>query len=291
MRIAYHIGAQCTDQGRLLKSLLRNADALAERGVRIPGPGKYRNLLRETIHGTAVAAPPEGLRDTLLESILGGEAAQAMVLSYDRFICFPKRVFENGELLHLAGEKVAGMRALFAGDQISYFLGLRNLATYIPAVYADQGDMDFAEFMRATDPETLRWSDVVARIRAADPQAELTVWCNEDTPLIWAQLIRLIAGLDPMDRISGGFDLLQSLLTPEGMQRFVAYLRSHPPRTESQKRQIIAAFLDQHAAPGALVQTIDLPGWDQPLVDRLTAAYDADVARIRAMEGVRFIAP
>ena len=38
MEIAYHIGANCTDGERLLKSLLRNVDRLAGRGVAVPGP-------------------------------------------------------------------------------------------------------------------------------------------------------------------------------------------------------------------------------------------------------------
>jgi len=49
MQIAYHIGANRTDQDRLLKSVLKNADAFSDHGVKVPGPSKYRRLVRETI--------------------------------------------------------------------------------------------------------------------------------------------------------------------------------------------------------------------------------------------------
>ena len=36
-------------------------------------------------------------------------------------------------------------------------------------------------------------------------------------------------------------------MSKEGMQRFAAYLKSHPDMTEIQKRRVISAFLDKFA--------------------------------------------
>lgn len=49
MRIILHAGAQCTDDERLLKTLLRNKDTLAQAGVAVPHPKSYRNLLRKAL--------------------------------------------------------------------------------------------------------------------------------------------------------------------------------------------------------------------------------------------------
>lgn len=291
MQIVYHIGAHSTDDDRLLKSLLKNADALREQGTRVPGPGTYRNLLRETIQGLKGAKPAPDTRDILLDAILDDDHANRLVLSNENFICVVKRIFENQLFYHLIDEKVGGMRNLFPEDEINYFMGMRNPATFIPAVFARQSDLDYAAFMRKSDPRAMRWSDVVARIQRADPDAHLTVWCDEDTPLFWAQLIRDIAGIDAMARISGGFDLLQALLTEEGMKKFVTYLRQNPPQTEVQKRRIIAAFLERFAREDVLDVEIDLPGWNQSLVDELTALYHQDVEQIAAMPGVTLITP
>ena len=46
MQIAFHIGAHCTDEDRLLKSILKNAQMLSQLGIVVPGPGKYRSLIR-----------------------------------------------------------------------------------------------------------------------------------------------------------------------------------------------------------------------------------------------------
>lgn len=291
MQINYHIGANCTDHDRLLKSLLKNSDPLSKLGAKVPGPGKYRNLIREAIQGIGKDGPAADTRDVLLDAILDGDDAERLVLSYDRFICFPKRVFENSLLYHLIDEKVMGMRQIFPNDELRYFMALRNPATFIPAVFADQEGKSYEEFMRFMEPQDMKWSLALERLRRADPNAHLTVWCDEDTPLIWAQLIRTIAGVDPMTRISGGFDLLQHILTEEGMQGFVKHLRDTPPRTEAEKRGIIQDYIQRHAKPGALDQEINLPDWDQSLVDDLTRTYLEDVEKIKGMEGVTFIAP
>jgi len=49
MKIAFHIGANCTDDERLLKSLLNNASGFAQHDIKVPGPSRYRRIIRETI--------------------------------------------------------------------------------------------------------------------------------------------------------------------------------------------------------------------------------------------------
>lgn len=293
MQIVYHIGANCTDGDRLLRALLRNADALRGEGVCIPGPGKYRKVLREAILGLidppggGVVAP--GTREALLDQITDGQDTRRLVMSNSTFLCLPARVFEDGVFYGRAGAKVATLPLLFPGDGIELFLGLRNPATFIPAVWR-QSELGWGEFMGGLDPRAVRWSEVVARIRAAVPEARLTVWCNEDTTLIWGTLLRRIAGVAADRSMAGDYDLLASVMAPEGMQRFLSYMETHPGQTDLQVRRVIGAFLDKFAIPEAIEEEVDAPGWDAAMVAAITRAYEADVDRIAAMPGVDFIA-
>ena len=291
MQIVYHIGANCTDQDRLLKSVLKNAETLAHQGVKVPGPGKYRRLIRETIQALDGKTPAHDTREILLDAILDDEQCNRLVMSHAQFMCVHRRVFEDGIFYALAEEKLSGLANLFPEDEIEIFLALRDPATFVPAIFGDSPMDNYAKFLHGFDPMQLRWSDLVARIRAVLPRASLTVWCNEDTPMIWAQLIRELGGIDPLTKITGGFDLLSSIMSAEGMKKFVTYLRANPPQTESQKRRIIAAFLEKYALDDEVEETVDLPGWTEDTVAALTAAYDDDVYRIERMEGVNFIAP
>jgi hypothetical protein len=137
----------------------------------------------------------------------------------------------------------------------------------------------------------MRWSELIARIRNAHPDLPITVWCNEDTPLIWSQIVREIAGIDATVPIAGEFALLSEIMTKPGLQRFHAYIDSHPGMTEVQKRRVIAAFLDKFADEAAIEEELDVPGWTEAVVNRLTELYDEDLYEIQRLDGVQMITP
>jgi hypothetical protein len=206
-------------------------------------------------------------------------------------MCVSNRIFEGGAFYDLAASKIAALSQLFLGDEIEIFLGLRNPATFVPAAFEESKHENFAEYIGPVSLDHIQWSDLIRRIQAAAPNIRITTWCNEDTPLIWAQLIRELAGVDPLTRITGGYDLLASIMTNDGMSRFLSYLKTHPPQSEAQKRRIIAAFLDKYAIEDEVVEEVDLPGWTELLMEKLTARYEADILEIERMPGVRFITP
>lgn len=291
MQIIYHIGANCTDEDRLLKSLLRNADILAEDGVKVPGPGKYRRLLRETIQGLDGTTPGADTRSILLDAILDDEPTERLILSNSNFICIPNRIFEDGLFYALIEPKIRGFLQLFPQDEIEFCIALRNPATFIPDVFGKSKFEDLRTYMQQMDPTEVRWSDVIRRIRHVAPQAKLTVWCNEDTPLIWGTLIRALAAVPDDVPITGTYDLLSSIMAPEGMARMESYLAKNQAKTSLQEQKVITAFLAKYAVDEALNEDIDLPSFDQALVDQLSDLYEADVDLIAQMPDVNFIQP
>lgn len=289
MEIALHIGANCTDEDKLLKSLLKNSENFAADNVTVPGPSKYRRILRETIQNLDGAPPSEGTYDILIDTIIDGDLPDRLVLSNSNFICIPNRIFDDGVFYEQTESKLQGFRDLFPYEELEIFLAIRNPATFLPDVFQNSKASSFDAYMKGFHPLHIRWSDVVRRIRQTLPDALLTVWCNEDTPLIWAELIRAIGGIRADQKITGGFDLLASIMSPEGMNRFLNYMRTNPPKTELQKRRIIAAFLDKYALEDEIEGEIDLPGLDDEMIEDLSEIYEQDVDVISQMTDVKFI--
>jgi len=289
MQIHYHIGANCTDGDRLLKSLMRNVESLARQGIAVPGPGKYRKLLRETVMALNGALPAPDTREVLLDAILDGQEAETLILSNSTFLCQAPRIFEGGQFYPMVQAKIEALRALFPQDRIALYIALRNPATFIPAVHAQANVKDLQEFMAGLAPEQVMWSGMIERIRDAAPDMTLTVWMNEDTPLLWGTILRTISRQPGGVELAGEHDLLATIMQPEGLTRFQAYLSSHPPPNEVQARRIIGAFLDKYAIPEQIEEELDLPGWDALRVDRLTQAYERDVEKIAAMPGLTFL--
>ncbi len=291
MQIAFHIGVNATDDERILRSLIRSSDRLAAAGVALPGPGRYRTLLRQTIESLGTSDPPEGVRDILIDAIISMTDARRMVLSNANFFSNPNRIFHGGEFYGGAGQRLRILGQLFPGDELSVFMALRNPATFIPAAWSLARQQTLADFLGPVDPRALRWSELVERMRAAAPGIGLVIWCNEDTPLLWSKILELLAGGSVPGPMEGAHDLIETIMTPAGFTRLLSYLDSHPPASETQYRRVLSAFLDKYALREKIVEEFEIPGWDAPLIADLTEAYEADVDLIAGIEGVTLLRP
>ncbi|MCX7565104.1 hypothetical protein OS189_01950 [Sulfitobacter sp. F26169L] len=291
MKLVLHVGVHFTEEDRLMKCLLRNADELAAQGTMVPGHGRYRGIMRETLNAMVRAEPSDMARDVLLDAMLDDVEAQRLILSDANFFRTPKTAVQNGVLYPAAAERMLNMSRIFAQDDIEIFMGIRNPATLLPILHSKSGDQSVERFWGGRDPRDIQWSHTIGMIRDAAPEVPITVWCNEDTPLIWGHIIRQMAGLSDDQKIIGGFDLLSSIMSAEGMKRFRAYLKDHPIMTEHQKRRAIAAFLDKYALEGEVEEELDMPGWTEELVSEMSEIYDDDVSEIARMSGVRVLMP
>ncbi|WP_299030656.1 hypothetical protein [uncultured Sulfitobacter sp.] len=291
MKLVLHAGVHFTEEDRLMKCLLRNADDFASKGVKVPGHSKYRGILRETLNAMVSAPPSEIARDVLMDAILDDGDAQRVILSDANFFRTPKTAVQQGMFYPAAPVRMMRMAQIFQHDEVEIFMGIRNPAAFLPILHSKSDNTDPVAFWGGRDPRDVVWSDTLDLLRQAVPNVPITVWCNEDTPLIWAHIIRQMAGLPDDQKIIGGFDLLSSIMSVEGMKRFRAYLKDHPVMTEHQKRRAIAAFLDKYALEGEVEEELDMPGWTEDLVDEMSDIYDEDVALIARMDGVRVLMP
>ena len=89
----------------------------------------------------------------------------------------------------------------------------------------------------------------------------------------------------------GSYSLIESILSEEGFTRFQAYLDKHPEMNERQKRKVMFAFAERFGRADVLEQDVNVPGWDAQMVYDLTAQYEADLANISAISGVRLVLP
>lgn len=291
MQIALHAGAHATDEDRLITCLRNNHAHLSQSGVGVPSPSSYRKLLRDILNRAQDTGLGPDARDLVLDAIGDTGGVDRLVLSNAGFFGTQRMAVAETDLYPAAEARLGLFRQIFAGDEVALFLGLRNPAMFLPALLDSTPFASVADLMRDGNPDHVRWSHLIARIRAAFPEMPITVWCNEDTPVIWARLVRAIAGVDASVRIDGEFSLLSEIMTQPGFQRFQDYLAAHPGMTEAQKQRVITAFLERFADTNAIEEEVDVAGWDAQVIDRLTEIYDADLEAIDAIEDVQVITP
>ncbi len=288
MRIVYHLGAHCTDEERLLRCLLKNRQTLGAQGIVVPGPARYRTLLRDTaitLKGQAASRDTQAL---VLEQIMEEDTADRLILSWENFLSFPQWVLSD-RLYPAAAERVRAFTQIFPEIEAEFHLAIRNPATFLPDLFAKQRDKTYEAFMGGTEPADHHWSGVIADVLAENPDVPFTVWCDEDTPLIWPEVLQAVSGHAEGTVLDDHDELLTKIMSPEGVTRMNAYLDGNTPPSVVQRRRVVSAFLDKFAMPDKVEMELDLPGWTQDTVASLTAGYTADIARIRAMPGVTFL--
>ncbi|MDP2063405.1 MAG: hypothetical protein Q8Q63_01860 [Phaeovulum sp.] len=291
MQVAFHIGAHFTDEERLLRTLLANAPMLAGRGIVVPEPGRYRRTIRDLLVALKGAPADRETQETLLDAVTSQDHIQRLILSNDNFMGFPARMIGKDGFHALAPARLRALANLFPTDTVEFHIGLINPATLIPQLLGFVKGADYESLMCGLAPTALRWTPVVQRMAQAVDGRRMVIWCNEDTPLIWPEVVRRVAGVEPESALQGDDAVLETIMAAEGMARMKAYMGSHPPQTAAQRRKIASAFLDKFGLAERIEIEVPLPGWNDALVADLTAAYDADVAEIAALPGVEFIAP
>ena len=98
MHVVYHLGAPCTDDNLLIKSLLKNRTRLAKDGIVVPPPGRYRTFLRDTAKALEGAPAGPETQVQLLDSIADEEHVERLVLSDARFVCINRLVVQANRI-------------------------------------------------------------------------------------------------------------------------------------------------------------------------------------------------
>lgn len=291
MQVVFHIGAPCTDDDRLLKSLLKNREALARDGIAVPTPALYRDVLKDTLRALDGAPAPQEMSRAILDAARIPEGTERVIFSDPRMVSINRLVVIGAQFWPMIDRVARSLRNVFPDAQVEFMLGLRDPATLIPALFKGSRFRKFEEFTEDMQPHALAWSEMLARLRDAVPECPATVWCNEDTPLIWGEIMREMAGVDPLYPLEGVDDLIADLMDPAGFRRMQRYLADSPPESEVLRRRIVAAFLDKYALDDALEEELDTPGWPEELLDEMTAAYEEDMDAIDHIPGLTLITP
>ncbi|ABL71788.1 hypothetical protein [Paracoccus denitrificans] len=291
MQVVFHCGVHGTDLYRMVKTLLQNRDWLLRNGVEPVTPNRHHEVFNEALSALRGGPATPEMEQVMLDAILNSDNPRRVICSTPTFLGKASRAISPEGLYAAAGEKMAALANLFPSAEVEFFLGLKNPATLVSFILSQEGSGSYAELMAGVDPEALRWGPAIRRILAALPGRRLVVWCHEDTSLIWPEVVRSISTMPADVPLKAGLQILGDILHPDGIRMIREAMAQEERLTVASRRRIFAAALEKHAQPEQIEVELNLPGWTQQMVDRITAAYDADMAEIAALPGVEFLTP
>lgn len=286
MQVAFHVGVHATDEERLWRSLAQNADTLRAQGVELCANAVNEPILNEALGSLKGGPASAEMEAVILDALVEAESPRRLVMSRPTFLGLPRRLFSAEGLMPYAGTKMLDLANVLPSAQAEFFLALKNPATLICQL-VNRNDRNYDQLMGMSDPRGKRWAPTLRRAVQELRGRRLVVWCHEDLPMVFPEVLRRLAGTAPDTPLKGEDRLLRTLLTEPG--QIALRERIKPGLTTDQRRAITEALLDEFARPDQLVLDINLPGWTAEMVAEMTEYYRRDVAEIAALPGIEFI--
>jgi hypothetical protein len=291
MDIAIHLGAHLTDDGRLRSCLEKNRATLAREGIEVPDTGRFRTPILDAVKTHSSDGISADAGAILLDSIVSQDTTERLVMSSTRFLSPLPSAVRRAQFCAMAEARVAGLRALFADHHVSFYMAIRNPASFLPALIESVNAEQAAVIKGDLEPTNLRWSDLVRTIRTQFPEAPVTIWCDEDTPFIWEDVLRVVSGHQDTTTLSHVYDWFDTVMVDGGAAKLAAYMDNAPPMDRNQRQRVIAAFLDKFCDESKIDVDVSTIDWGEEMVDLLSELYDNDVEALGAMDGVTLLQP
>ncbi|CAM3293741.1 hypothetical protein PANO111632_12645 [Paracoccus nototheniae] len=291
MQMVFHMGVHGTDGDRLLTTLLENRDTLHAAGTEVVVPDRHRGIFDEATKSLNGGSATPEMEEIMLDAMLDSDQPSRVVMSTWTFQGAPGRAVGRTGLYPKIVQRTSALAQLFPSAQTEFFLAIRNPATLLAEVLPQFSGNGYEDLMQGCHPLDLRWRDAIQRLMQAAQGRRVVIWCHEDVPLIWPEVVRLIAALPADAPLTGMLSYMHDLVGDAGLEALSGAMAGRDQTNVAQRRKVYADILASHALPGVLDQDIDLPGWTQDLVDEVTENYRSDVAEITVLPGVEFILP
>ena len=295
MKLHLHIGAHFAELNDVRASAMANHIAVDQTNVYLPRARHVRLNVRKALESLGGLPPVEEEQKKLFDFIVPRniqDGFEQACFIEESWIGGMSDLFSGNRLYETAPERLQSILELFSDHELSLSLAIRNPAVMMHLARdinkTRQPVEDFAARVPIAD---ISWFNTIQSLREVAPDLPLTVWCQEDQLLLWPQIFRVL-GLEAHDYSARGTMVpFEKALLAEGLPRFQAYLKKHPPKNDTQFERILMVFLEKYANEEIFDAVVDIPGWGSEEIEDVSALYDADITALADLEGVTVLLP
>jgi hypothetical protein len=290
MEIALHLGVHLTDDGRLVRCLVKNRDILFAQGIEVPAPGRYRETLIRMAGAAAEGALAPDAGTHFLDDLLDSDETRRLVLSEPNVLSWKSAAVRSTGLYPASASRLSGLREAFEGHEVTLYFALRNPASLLPALLPHLKPHAVTA-LASVQPAALRWLPFVAGLRQAWPEARMVLWCDEDTPFVWHRVLSDVAGHDAETALAHTYDWFDQIMVEGGAEKLERYMTTTPPVDEAHRQRVIAAFLDKFYDSEKVDIDVSVPGWNENTVNILSEAYEHDIDALSSLSDITVLHP
>lgn len=271
----------------LIWSIMRD-EGLHARGVVVPRPKRYRNLLAARV--AAFDGTPAS-RDNL-NALFGldqhnPDSDLHFVLRITDLMQPPRHFCPAGDWFYEIGPRAAHYRSVLAPAPVTFAISVCNPAVMLSRAWAS-GEYPGIDVI-VPDPFELRWATVLREVRQSCPEAPIIAWAAEEAPMIWGQVLKAVARTESDFSEAAQMHAANAVMNEEGKMRLSDYLNSHADMPADLRARVISIFLKRFVKEGEGKADIAIPGWSDAMQARMDQHYAEDLAEVAQIEGVDLI--
>ncbi|KIC42034.1 hypothetical protein RA27_01095 [Ruegeria sp. ANG-R] len=291
MQMVIQAGAHFTDDAQLLHLLQANAQIVGENHTAFWGLRPFRKIFRPALKPSDNRPSQQDTLAQFRKLLPKDQQVDRAILSSALYLGERSSIIMDGQFYPNAGQRMAYLDHLFSDSTVELFVGLRNPGSFIPNVLMLLSARERERIIDTTDLSCLSWLTVIEDIRDLAPDVKITLWSNEDSPLICGQIARALAGLPEDTPLEQEFALLTSLVSEVGKREIQSLIEQRDAAHNPAFRDSLAQIFQQHALTDAIEEEVKLPGWNEDIVAAFTELYEQDLARLQTMPDIRFLKP
>ncbi|SDW17405.1 hypothetical protein SAMN05444358_101123 [Ruegeria halocynthiae] len=291
MQMVIQAGAHFTDEAQLFSLLQANTQIMADNHTAFWGLRPFRKIFRPALKPSADRPSHQDTLAQFQNLFPKGQQIDRAILSSALYLGERSSIIMDGQFYARAGQRMAYLDQLFGESTVELFIGLRNPGSFIPNVLMLLSAHEREHILATTDLSCLSWLAMIEDIRDLAPDVKITLWSNEDFPLICGDILRTLAGMPDDTPIEEEFTLLSSLVSDVGKRELADVIEQQSVPNDPILRGKLGQIFQQHALTDAIEEELELPGWNEDIVAAFTELYEQDLARLQTMPDIRFLKP
>ncbi|WP_439103251.1 hypothetical protein [Celeribacter marinus] len=292
MKAHLHIGVHFTKTQRLAQAVRINQRVYKRQNVVVPDVNEYRAQIDAVLRRLDGQVVPLEESRALLTRLASDESTTGLVMVDEKW-CGPlESAFEEHMLYAGLADQVRRISNVFSAADLRVSMSIINPATLIGSVLDNGHAAGHANWFANNIPAPdVSWMPCIDRIQEAAPHVPLTIWTEEDAPLIWERILRHLGDLNDDVAVRGSLTAVRDMLSKEGGERLTAYAKKFTPASQAALERVSLAFLDKYEEVDTVGPVGGIPGWTHDDLAEITAGYDDDIAALSKRSGVTVLQP
>lgn len=269
----------------LQRLLASNRTALHGVGTEFPQVKAHRDVMTRTLGLLKDGLAEDIAHQNYVETVLESEDTSCIIYAYDAFFSSRESAFRSGSLYPRMEKKLAPLRRLTDGQQVTVFLCLQHFTQFVEVELIRNPHLPHlvGSFPHNVD---FSWVDFILRMKEAWPEALLVIVGADDLAVNWAKTVALITGHLDTHNFVNIEEFPLSSLAADGRAPYLEALSASPPSTVPSWTEVTSRFFAEYGHHVPIVRKVVVSPWSDAQIEHSKQKYDADLANLKGLDNV-----